>query len=139
VSSNLDDLTVIRSRFQSIWSAAYPDVPYVFDNEPPVDEPGGPWVRLSVQPGVQRRRGRNSQGITYDQLGRVYLQVFVPDDEGDHDGWTMAEFVGHGLCDWRSHDWSLWIQSPTYSTSSQDGEPFMILVDLPYRSEHSRS
>lgn len=135
MTSNLDDLTAIRLRFQEIWGAAYPDVPYVFDNEPPVEEPDGPWVRLSVQPGVQRRR----PGVaitTYEQLGRAYLQVFIPDNEGDHDGWAMAEAVGDGFRDWRSEDWTLWVQAPTYSTAQQEGEPFMILVSVPYRSEH---
>lgn len=144
MATNLDDLEIIRTRFLTQWNAA---VPVVLDNEPAIDEPNGKvWARFSVLPGAERRASiaRN----TYEQLGRVYLQVFIPDGEADKDGWALAEAFAATFRDWKSPDWRIRFDTPEYRTSKEAGDkdfklsakgsapPFMILVTIPYTAQH---
>lgn len=131
MASNLDDLTTIRARFLDHWDAS---IPVVFDNEKPITEPVTTWARLSVVPGKERRRSIAMR--TYEQLGRIYLQLFVPDGEEDGDGWQLAESFAATFRDWLSDDYRIRCDVPEFRTENTDGEPYMILVSIPYTAQH---
>ncbi|WP_093086416.1 hypothetical protein [Sphingobium sp. AP50] len=135
MTTAFDDIVALRLRFQSVWNATFSGVPYIFDNEPQIDGHEGTWARFSVQPGEQKRR----PGValrTYDQRGWAYLQVFMPEDEADRDGWAMAEEIGNAFRDWHSEDWRVRTEAPAYKSIDREGEPYTILVTIKYKAEH---
>lgn len=137
MATYLDDLTAIRARFRTQWTATYPAVPFVYDNEPALDEPEGIWVRFSVLPGAERRRSIAAQ--RYEQLGRVYLQIFMPRGDADiapNDGWKMADSFAASFRDWRSTEWRIAFDVPTISQSDNDDDYYMIIVSVPYTAQH---
>ena len=135
MATNLDDIAAIRAHFLNAWVPSHPGVPYVYDNEAPVDEPEGVWVRLSVSPGFQRRRSIFER--TYEQFGRIYFQVFVPTGTDDEEGWPVADSFAALFRDWLSDNRGLYCETPEFSTSKVNNEPFMIVVSIPYRSVHT--
>jgi len=134
VANNLDDFLIIRTRFVDRWNLAYPQISFYFDNETPV-EPTTSWVRLSIQPGFERRRSIARK--TYEQLGRVYLQVFGPPDAVDMDLWPLAHVFADAFRDWQSSDGRIRFDTPTFQfTGAQDDDPAMLLINIPYTAQH---
>lgn len=134
MATNLDDLLAIRTRFVETWTAAHPTVPFIFDNEPATDQPEGIWARLSIAPGHSKTRPLNPP--RYVQYGRVYLQVFVPEGEADAEGYRIAETFAQAFRNWRNTSPRIYCEQPEFRPSQSDGESFMILVTVPYSSEH---
>lgn len=132
-----DDLSAIRTRFRTQWKTANPTVPFVYDNEPPVDEPTGIWVRLSVNPGAERRRSIASK--KYEQIGRVFLQIMIPrtaDFAGDEDAWKLADSFASIFRDWRSADYRILFDVPETRSIDTDEAYYIILVSVPYTAQH---
>lgn len=135
MATNLDDLTAIRAHFMTQWAADNPSVAFVLDNEPAIDEPiKQTWARMSVAPGAERRRSIYSK--TYEQLGRVYLQVFVPVGLADGNGWTIAESFAAAFRDWKSSDYRIRFDTPEFRTSDIDKVYYAIIVSVPYTAQH---
>jgi hypothetical protein len=134
VSNILDDIKAIRSHFITAWKAAHPTVAYVFDNEAPIDEPSTPWVRLKIEPGIERRRSLNT--TSYDQAGTIYLQAFVPDRQADQIAWTMAETFAGAFRGWRNDNPLIWCDGAQMMSMDEAGEPFMVVVKMNYTARH---
>lgn len=133
--TNFDDLIVIRARFADTWEPLNPNVPYVFDDDTPQDQSQGVWARMSINPGAERRRSIARR--TYEQLGRVYLQVFAPKDTVSAELWPVAETFAATFRDWQSDDDRIRFDTPEYRLTSANGdEPAMLLVSIPYTAQH---
>lgn len=135
MANNLDDLIVIRTHFAETWEPLNLSVPYVFDDGELLDQPQGVWARMSINPGAQRRRSIARR--TYEQLGRVYLQVFAPTGTVSAELWPVAESFAETFRDWLSDDGRVKFDTPEYRlTPANDKEPTMLLVSIPYTAQH---
>lgn len=129
MATNLDDITDIRAHYLDTMTLTT-----VFDNDPDTDQPTGMWARLSVIPGAEFRQSIASR--TYEQLGRAYLQVFVPEGTSDNAGWQQANLFVAAFRDWSSPDYRVRFATPEYRTSDAEDGHFMILVTIPYTAQH---
>lgn len=139
--TNTHDAIAIREYFYSFW----PDnIRVVEDNADPVEEddeagrPVGVWCRLTIRPGASRAKTIGPRDLKrYEQLGRIYLQVFTPKGDGMRAGQEVADMFANNMRDWRTEDGALYVEWPEYSTlPDDDTESVMITVSLLYRSEH---
>lgn len=131
MATNLDDLTVIRTRFFALWPSA---TIVLLDNDTNTAQPKTLFARLSIQPGAQRRLSIASK--TYEQLGRVYLQIFVPSEQGTRVGFELAETFTNIFRDWSSADYRVRFDTPEYRTSEEEKAYFTILCSVPYTARH---
>lgn len=135
MATHLDDLTAIRSHFITTWKASNPDVPFLFDNEAALKGSPPIWARFAVRPGEQVRRSIGDK--SYQQRGRIYLQVFVSRSEGvDAEGWQIANTMVEAFRDWRSSDYRIYTFTPDFRVYDEDGEPLLITVSIQYSSDH---
>lgn len=135
MATNFDDLGVIRTRFLDAWETLDPAIPYVFDLTRPPVEPEGIWARVSVMPGSERRRSIARR--TYEQLGRVYLQVFAPVGVFDDELWAVAEHFATTFRDWLSDDGRIRFDTPEFRlTPATGGNDHMLVVSIPYTAQH---
>jgi len=129
VATYSDDIAAIRNRFIAQWGTT---VPFVFDNEPPIDEPSTIWVRLSVKPFGEER----PSSLTVLGYGRVYIQVFVPEGLSDGDGWAAANQFNAIFREWHSADYRIRFNMPDFNTSDAESGYFMILGSIPFTATH---
>jgi hypothetical protein len=130
MATNRDDINAIRVYFLNTWN----EVPVIFDNEPAIDEPEGIWARLSVNPGASKRASIARK--TYDQQGRVYLQVMIPEGEPDNEGWTLAERFGMAFRELNLDNYRVRFDTPEYSSSDAEDDWYVITVSIPYTAKH---
>ena len=98
------DLAAIRNRFLDQWDRDA--VLTVFENAgdqfgPADPDEKEPFVRFSINPGSQAFA--MGTGI-YSQIGRVWLQVFIPANDGIAAGYALADQFTAIFRDWRSDD-----------------------------------
>lgn len=94
------DLDAIRERFVDQWDDQA--VTTVFANGDLVDpDETEPFVRFSINPGSRAIvTGENG----YSQIGRVWLQIFVPPSEGTMMGYDLADQFTAIYRNWISPD-----------------------------------
>lgn len=99
MSLNLDT-AALRERFVEEWDADRTVTTYA--NGDPVDpDEAEPFVRFAISPG---NRALTYGGEIYSQLGRVWLQIFVPKGEGDALAYELADDFTSIFRGWRSDD-----------------------------------
>ncbi len=139
--TNSEDAIAIREYFYSFWPA---DIRVVEDNADPVEEfdeenlPDAVWCRLTIRPGAARAKTLGPRSSKkYEQLGRIYLQVFTPLGAGMRVGQEVADLFAQNMRDWRSPDGAIAIDAPEFSSMPDETtESIMIIVSMPYTSEH---
>lgn len=139
--TNTQDAIAIREYFYSFWPA---DIRVVEDNADPVQEfdeenlPDAVWCRLTIRPGAARAKTLGPRSSKkYEQLGRIYLQVFTPLGAGMRAGQEVADLFAQNMRDWRSPDGAIAIDAPEFSTMPDETtESIMIIVSMPYTAEH---
>lgn len=131
MATNQDDIIAINSRFYALWPEG---VPVVMDNDANSFEPTQTWARLSIQPGFSVRASIAAR--TYRQLGRVYLQIFVPAQHGTSPGWDLAETFSTIFRDWRSSDQRILFNTPEFRISNAEPEYFTVICSIPYEATH---
>lgn len=130
-NTNLTDFEELRTRFHELWPQ---DVIYTYDNDPNIAEPTSTWARLSLQPGAQLHRSAFSR--SYLQLGRVFLQIFVPAQLGTTPGLELAQVFIDTFRDWHNEFASLRCGVPEFRVSDVEKEYFTVICSVPYESDH---
>lgn len=126
-----DDIATINTRFFDIWPIS---VHVVQDNDTNEPEPSATWCRLSIQPGARLRQTLGER--RYLQLGRVYLQIFVPAQMGWDQGWALADTFNEIFNEYRSPDYRINFGAPEFRVSDAEKEYFTVICSAPYTSEH---
>lgn len=94
------DLDAIRNRFVDEWD--FEAVQTAMANGDALNfEEGEPGVRFSINPGVRRLIGGER---LYSQLGRIWLQIFVPKGAGAMMGFDLADRFTAIFRQWASDD-----------------------------------
>lgn len=126
------DFTAIRTRFFQLWPS---NVPTILDNDPDTPEPNTIWARLSIEPGSRANPSLGSR--RYRQLGRIYLQIFVPAQTGMNAGWDLAEVFTTAFSDWRSPDYRIMSFAPDIEVFEDENDAyFTIKCSSRYWAEH---
>lgn len=97
------DLQTLHDRFNDQWDAV--TTATLFMNAPAVDVvETEPFVRFSVTPGDNFISYGGSDGGVYTQLGRAWLQIFVPVNDGDATAFELADAFTAIFRNWKSAD-----------------------------------
>jgi hypothetical protein len=127
-----DDIEAINTRFYALWPSA---TLVIADNDRNTDTPeDAVWCRFSIVPGAERRVTIGSK--TWEQLGRVYLQIFVPDERGTSEAYALANTFTTIFREWASPDYRIRFSTPEFRPSNEDGEPFTLVVSIPFTAKH---
>lgn len=124
------DFEALRARFATEWDDP---VPTYFANEEAGDpDESEPYVRFSVIPG--NAAPYMISGVT-SQLGRVWLQIFMPKNRGTVEAYDLADrFVGI-FKGWRSDDGCLRIyESDTSPQPSGENGMYQVNVSIRYEA-----
>lgn len=131
MATDLDDITVLRTRFLDTWDRS---IPFEFEGQPLEAEPEGQvWARLTVIPGNEDRQSLISR--TYLQKGRIYLQVMMPIGTGDETGWNAAQLFIDAFRDWHSDDYRVRCYTSEKRKSSESNYN-VITVSIYYEAIH---
>lgn len=126
------DFEAIRERFVTEWNDA---VPTYFANEEAEDpDESQPYVRFSINPGNEARY-LGGEPPTYSQLGRIWLQIFMPKNYGTVDGYDLADTFKAIFRKWKSDDGCVRTSvADTQSFPVGENGMFMITVSIAYES-----
>ena len=84
------DIQALRAHFIANFDPG--SVPVIYDNQPTVSIPEGSlWMRFSVVPGASFHDAGSAQDGVMIQQGRVWLQVFTPEQRGDGEALALAD------------------------------------------------
>jgi hypothetical protein len=87
--SNPTTAAAIRSRFNTQWAGA---TTIAWDNVAFTPPTGTPWVRVSIRPSDAYQASIGTTGArTFRDEGLIFIGVFVPENEGEGEAWTLAE------------------------------------------------
>ena len=77
------DIQALTAHFVAQWASVSTTVPVFYDNQPNAVTPTkAPWVRFSVRMGASIHHAGSATSGVKKQQGRVWLQVFVPNQTG---------------------------------------------------------
>jgi len=131
MATNLDDITVLRTRFLDTWDRS---IPFEFEGQPLAAEPEGQvWVRLEIAPGDEQRQSLITQ--TYLQQGRVNLKVMAPIGQGDGAGWNAAQLFIDAFRDWHSDDYRVRCYT-SQTRKAYEGNYIATIVSIYYEAIH---
>ncbi|MXO94294.1 hypothetical protein GRI62_11875 [Erythrobacter arachoides] len=113
----------------------------LFDNQPAIDVPENTlWCRFSITAGASFHDAGSSQSGLYIQQGRVWLQVFVPEQTGTADGDELLDRFGaifsHAILD----DYAIRCRLPDYGREpSIDDGYMMVTASIPWEARRRYS
>lgn len=126
------DITALKKHFLDSWTAT----PIVWDNQPETAIPEGQsWVRFAVRPGASFHDAGSSLNGILRQQGRVWLQVFVPEQTGDGAAVSFVEAFAAIFRNKRLDSGAIHLSTPDFNIDPtlKDGF-FMISVNVPWES-----
>lgn len=121
------DIIALSDRFLDQWGDL---TPVSMEGLPALPDQDDAWVRFTIRPGKQRYFGGN--GNHYEQLGRVYLQIFVPTGQGDGLAYELAERFIEIFRDYRVEN--LICETPDLDVVGEDGPWLQVNVSVFWRS-----
>lgn len=118
------DFDILRARFETQWTALHPEIPYELDNDPAVKRsPSDTFVRLSIRPNVLHTASFAAQAE--EGSGQVFVQVYVPADQGTDNLTSLADDALSIYKFWTSTDRSVRCMSFRSETRQPtDRDPF---------------
>ncbi|MFZ4165310.1 hypothetical protein [Brevundimonas sp. NPDC058933] len=125
------DLDAIRTHFVDSWD--FDTIQTVMANGEALDlKEDEPAVRFSINPGTRRLIGGDR---LYQQLGRVWLQIFVPKQQGAMMGFDLADKFTGLYRHWQSEDGCVRIEGE-HVEQIPNGENgyFQVNVSVEWRS-----
>ena len=126
------DLNAIRERFIDQWDD---EVLTLFENGDSVDpNEAEPYVRFSINPG---NRALIGGGQFYSQLGRVWLQIFIPPGEGQIMGMEIADRFCTMFRNWKSDDGCVrtYGEGDVVSIPSGENQTYQINVSVAWEAK----
>ena len=127
----LTDLAAIRARFLSGFDIV--NIQTVYDNAPAQTiNDREPWVRFGINPNDTVRETFGTSGI-HSYHGFIWLQVFVPNDEGVKEAYTIASAFADVFRNWRGSSNNLKCGTESIRQVPND-EYYQLLVQVPYDS-----
>jgi len=123
--------TTLRTRFLDQW---LDPVVTVFDNAEAVEIDGAePFVRFAIRFADERRLSTGANAL-HSVIGRVWLQVFVPNQEGTAMALDLADAFAAIFRNWRSLDGSVTCSSPSIDTVPSNDGWHQVNVSIPFEA-----
>lgn len=126
------DFAALRERFVTEWDD---EIATFFANEEAEDpDESEPYVRFSVNPGNRAPYLGGSDPMD-SQLGRIWLQIFMPKNRGTVEAYDLADRFIAIFKGWRSDDDAIRIyQSDTMQQPSGENGTYQVNVSIAYES-----
>lgn len=127
------DFAALRERFLEEWDDP---VHTIFANEEAEDpDETVPYVRFSINPGNRAAILGGDQRIV-SQLGRVWLQIFLPKNFGTVDAYDLADRFIAIFQKWRSDDGCVRTNGEADTQQQPAGEngTYQVNVSIPWES-----
>lgn len=114
------DFETIKQRFVDQWTNT---VTTLYDNAPNQTlDPTLPYVRFSVIAGASEHAGGNAATGLKRQLGRIWLDIYIPRQQGEKAALDLIDEFAPIFRNWRSDDAAL--HCKTEEISRRDEEPY---------------
>lgn len=129
--SNIDRKT-LTARFKAAWN---PTVPALYDNQPNVTMPTTAYVHFSVRQGDSQHYAGDRFTGSKLQLGRVWIQVFVPAQTST----GLADSLLDAFCaifeNWNSDDYAIEVATrDDNAPAMQPNGMMMFSTSIPWKS-----
>lgn len=126
------DILALQNRFVDLWDNGVPVFYDLQTNEArPVD---ALWCRFSVIPGGSKHYlGDREHGYKL-QLGRVWLQVFIPEQSGTADAFNLIEKFTTIFRNWRTDEILCETEQLNGATRDEETGMAMMTVSIPWQS-----
>lgn len=126
------DFAALRERFVTEWDD---EIATFFANEEAEDpDESEPYVRFSVNPG-NRAPYLSGDDPVFSQLGRIWLQIFMPKNRGTVEAYDLADQFIAIFNGWKSADGAIRIyQSDTMQQPSGENGTYQVNVSIAYES-----
>ena len=132
----LDDTQALTQHFVSNWATVSTTVPVFYDNQPNAIPPAkAAWVRFSVRLGGSIHHAGSADDGVKKQLGRVWLQIFVPSQTGMGKAYTLAEGFALMFRNQRLDSHQIHLSTEDVSDPRDAGDSMMMMtVSVPFES-----
>ncbi|MDH7971041.1 phage tail terminator-like protein [Sphingomonas sp. AR_OL41] len=127
------DIQTLRQRFADQWSGS---IPVFYDLAPVAERPtNAPYVHFSVRPGASQHYTGSGTNGTLKQLGRVWLQIFIPAQGGDAVAIALSDQFATVFRNWTSADGVVHCYTPDHQGPILDKSGMMMFtVSIPWDS-----
>ena len=140
--SLVTDAAAIRTRFLAQWTGSITfagnpkSIQTIYQNgqQMAVDE-SLPYVTFSIIPGDNERLSLGANAL-HSQLGRVWLQIFVPVGEGASLAMAVADTFKAIFENWTTTDGAIRFSAATTVPVTGDAVWHQVNVSVPYESIH---
>lgn len=122
-------IRTLRQRFVSQWGS---DIPVTYDLQPDAPRATGAYCHFRVTRGTTDHNAGSIDTGEATQFGRVWLQVFVPMDQGDALAQSLLDRFGNIFGNWRNSDPEIYCHLPDVGPEGQVDGRFMMSVSVPY-------
>lgn len=131
--SLVDQHRILRSHFIDNWPE---DVITVFDNQPNIEiDDNETFCRFSIQSGSSDFHGRYGDKPLFKTLGRLYLQILIPDQKGVKEANNLADTFADILRNKTFSETGLTIYTYTPELSqSYDENRFILRITIRYEA-----
>lgn len=130
MATTTDDIKALRAYFVSVWPSS---VPFIFDNEPPVDEGTVMWARFSIIPNQTTTIGFNKR---VRETGRVYLHLFVPRGTGNGVGQPMVDAFKTAFHQTDLDNYRIRLLECQSGVSDDDPKFYTLSATVRYQADH---
>jgi hypothetical protein len=129
------DIDALTERFRLQWAGLRPTVPVAWENSPAIDpQPNQAYVMFAVRVGTKQRGYIGNIVGPYQSLGRVWVSIFVPVNEGTAIADELVDDVLSIFRRWRSADGAVRVDDGEINTITSDLNWHQVNVSMPYVS-----
>lgn len=126
------DVQALRQHFIANWPN---DVPVFYALQPIDDQPVGIYTRFTVNPGASQHYVGSAANGAKLQLGRVWLQIFAPLQDGDTEVLRLIDLFAGIYRNWSSYDDAIRCQTEDVSGPFADPSGrYLYTVSIPWES-----
>lgn len=126
------DILALQNRFVDEWDDS---IPVFYDLQPLEERPvDALWCRFSVIPGASNHHLGGRETGFKRQLGRVWLQVFVPAQSGTAEALTVIETFASIFRNWRTDEIQCETEQMGGATKDEETGMMMFTVSIPWVS-----
>ena len=130
MSTNQTERATCEGMFATGWALLSSPPPVNYENTPFNAPSNAPWVRMVIRPGASAT-GSIGPDIMNINLGRVWVQIFVPENTGTDEARTLADSAAAIFAHQRKN--GLLFLAAEYTAVGAANGLYQYNVSIPYR------